>query len=79
MGPLELMAKEKSESDVRSDDHVAGSQDTGGVDNPAAPDQASTTGPTPTPEYVGRIAGDESGDTSESGTERRAEQERKPD
>jgi hypothetical protein len=68
------MAQDKSESDTSSDDHVAGSRATGGVANPDAPDQASTTGTTPTPEYVGRIAGtDDPGDVGESGAEARAE------
>jgi hypothetical protein len=68
------MAKDKSESDTSSDDQVASSRDTGGVVNPAMPDQASTTGTTPTSEYVGRIAGgDDPGDIGESGAERRAQ------
>ena len=65
------MAEDKSESDVSSDDRIAGSRATGGVADPDAPDQASTTGSSPTPEFVGRVAGDES-DTEESGAERRA-------
>jgi hypothetical protein len=67
------MAGEKSESDVGSDDAVAGSRDTGGVAQPDAPDQASTTGSSPTPEFVGRVAGADEGDVGESGAERRAE------
>ena len=66
------MSKVKSESDVRSDPHIAGSRDFGGVDNPDAADQASTTGSSETGEYVGRIAGDDPGDIEESGAERRA-------
>jgi hypothetical protein len=66
------MEKEKSESDVASDPQVAGSRDTGGVPEPDAPDQSSTTGTSPTSEYVGRIAGDDPGDVEESGAERRA-------
>lgn len=72
------MAGEKSESDVQSDDGVAGSRATGGVTDPDAPDQASTTGSSPTPEFVGRVAGDE-GDIGESGAERRAEAAREDD
>lgn len=66
------MAKDKSESDVASDPQVAGSRDTGGKPDPDAPDQASSTGTSPTEEYVGRIAGDDPGDIEESGAERRA-------
>jgi hypothetical protein len=62
----------KTESDVDSDEQVAVSRDTGGVNEPQSPDQASTTGTTPSPEYVGRIAGDDPGDVGESGAERRA-------
>lgn len=67
------MAKDKSESDTTSDDHVAGSRATGGVADPDAPDQGSTTGTTPTPEFVGRVAGIDESDIGESGAERRAE------
>jgi len=66
------MAQEKSESDVAADPHVAGSRDTGGVPDPEATDQSSTTGASPTSEYVGRIAGDDPGEVQESGAERRA-------
>ena len=66
------MAKERSESDVASDPHLAGSRDTGGKPDPEAPDQSSTTGSSPTSEYLGRIAGDDPGDVEESGAERRA-------
>jgi len=72
-GTLEGMAGEKSEADVGSDEGVAGSRATGGVPDPAAPDQASTTGSSPPPEFVGRVAGADEGDTGESGAERRAE------
>jgi hypothetical protein len=67
------MPKNKGESDVFRDPQVAASRDTGGVENPVAPDQATTTGTTPTDEYVGRIAGDDVGYEEESGAERRAE------
>lgn len=73
------MAKDKSESDTSSDDHVAGSRATGGVDNPDAPDQGSTTGTSPTPEFVGRVAGVDESDIGESGAERRAEAAREAD
>jgi hypothetical protein len=71
------MAEKRSESDVSSDDQVAGSRATGGVADPDAPDQASTTGSSPTPGFVGRVAGADEGDTGESGAERRAEAARK--
>jgi len=70
------MEKERSESDVAADPQVAGSRDTGGLAAPDAPDQSSTTGTSPTPEYVGRIAGDDPGDIEESGAERRAAEDR---
>jgi len=73
------MAGEKSESDVSSDEAVAGSRATGGVPQPDAPDQGSTTGSSPTPEFVGRIAGADEGDTGESGAERRARAAREDD
>jgi hypothetical protein len=73
------MAKDKSESDTSSDDHVAGSRATGGVVNPDAPDQASTTGTTPSPEFVGRVAGTDESDVGESGAEARAEAAREAD
>ncbi len=63
----------RAESDVDGDEKVAGSRATGGVSNDEAPDQASTTGTTPSPEYVGRVAGDDPGDIGESGAERRAQ------
>ena len=71
------MAEKRSESDVSSDDQVAGSRATGGVADPDAPDQASTTGSSPTPGFVGRVAGADEGDIGESGAERRAEAARK--
>jgi hypothetical protein len=71
------MAQDKSESDTSSDDHVAGSRATGGVANPDAPDQASTTGTSPTPEFVGRVAGTDESDIDESGAEARSEAARK--
>jgi len=73
------MASQKPEPDTSSDDHVAGSRDTGGVANPAAPDQASTTGTTPSPEFVGRVAGTDESDIGESGAEARAEAARAGD
>jgi len=59
------------EDDVASDPQVAGSRATGGTDEQDVPDQASTTGTSETPEYVGRIAGDDVGYAGETGAERR--------
>jgi hypothetical protein len=47
------------------------SEDTGGVPDPAAPDQHSTTGTTPNDTFVGRAAGDDAG-YLETGAEKRA-------
>lgn len=63
----------ESEADAEDAEHLASSRDTGGVAEPEQPDQASTTGSTPTPEYVGRVAGDDLGYAEETGAERRAE------
>jgi hypothetical protein len=69
---------EKGEDDVAADPQVAGSRATGGIDDPTAPDQASTTGTSETPEYVGRIAGDDVGYAGETGAERRASARAEP-
>jgi hypothetical protein len=59
---------------VSPDKAVAGAREHGGVTDPDKADQASTTGTTPDGEYVGRIAGDDTGGAGEeSGAERRAE------
>lgn len=63
----------KPEPDADDDEHLAASRDTGGVVDADQPDQASTTGTTPSPEYVGRVAGDDVGYAEETGAERRAE------
>ena len=47
----------RPESDVQRDDKVAASRATGGVPDPSAPDQNSTTGTTPNETFVGRVAG----------------------
>jgi hypothetical protein len=60
------------EEDVERDPAEALSRATGGVKDPDAVDQASTTGTTPKGEYVGRIAGDDVGFAGETGAERRA-------
>jgi hypothetical protein len=70
------MTRDKAEADVPADPQVANSRRIGGVADESADDQASTTGTTPTPEYVGRIAGDDVGYAGETGAERRAESER---
>lgn len=67
------MPKNKAEDDVARDPQVAGTRETGGVPDRSAPDQASTTGATPTPEFVGRVSGNDSGYEGESGAQRRAE------
>jgi hypothetical protein len=67
------MADDKPEADVEDDPARADARDTGGVPDPAKPDQGSTTGTTPDDEYVGRVAGDDPGYTEETGAERRAE------
>lgn len=61
------------EADVDTDEALANSRDTGGVDDDTKTDQAVTTGTTPKGEYVGRIAGDDLGYAGETGAERRAE------
>lgn len=64
------------ENDVPTDSATATSRATGGDDpgpGPNAPqDRHSTTGTTSNDTPVGRVSGDETGDTDESGAERRA-------
>ena len=67
---------DKGEDDVADDPQLAGSRATGGTDERDDDDQASTTGTSDTPEYVGRIAGDDVGYAGETGAERRAEANR---
>lgn len=62
----------KREADVPDDDHQATSRATGGVADADAPDQGSTTGTTPSGEFVGRVAGQDVGYAGETGAERRA-------
>lgn len=69
--------RDRSGEDVAVDRGVAGSRALGGVADPDAPDQGSTTGPTPTEEFVGRVAGDDIGYAGETGAEARAEAERR--
>jgi hypothetical protein len=63
------------EDGVSPDDAEALSRATGGVEGPAAPDQSSTTGTTPSGEFVGRVAGQDVGYAEEQGGERRAKWE----
>lgn len=62
----------KGEDDVASDPKLASSRDTGGVPDPDADDAASTTATSQTPEFVGRVAGDDEGYAGETGAEARA-------
>jgi hypothetical protein len=65
--------KPRPESDAPGDTGVARSLDEGGVPQPDAPDQNSTTGTTPGEEFVGRAQGQDVGYAGETGAERRAE------
>lgn len=65
----------KTEADTDPDEAVADSRETGGVPDETHANQNSTTDTTPTPDYVGRIAGDDVGYAEETGAERRAEAE----
>jgi hypothetical protein len=58
--------------DVNEDDAQALSRETGGVPDPSAPDQGSTTGTTPSEEFVGESVGQDVGYAGETGAERRA-------
>jgi hypothetical protein len=60
------------EDDVDPDDAEALSRATGGVEDPDAPDQGSTTGTTPSETFVGRVSGQDVGYAGETGGERRA-------
>jgi len=63
------------EEGASPDDAQALSRATGGVEDPSAPDQGSTTGTTPSGEFVGRVAGQDVGYAEEQGGERRAKWE----
>ncbi len=75
-GHTGLMNDEEGDLDRQTDHAVADRRGTDGtVDESAdesAADQGSSTGTTPTPEFVGRIAGDDVGYAGETGAERRA-------
>jgi hypothetical protein len=61
------------ERDIDPDDAEALSRDEGGVEQPGAADQNSTTGTTPNGEFVGRGSGDDGGGyEGETGAEARA-------
>ncbi len=73
-----------SEPDVEVDPQVARSRDAGGVDRDhkeradprhGDPDGPSTTGTDENEEFVGRVAGEDSGFEGETGAEARAERE----
>ncbi len=72
-----LFRRKKPETDVPMDTAVASSRDQGGVSDPRFPDRNSTTGTTPSGEFVGRASGDDPGDVEPSGAERRAEARRR--
>ena len=63
------------EEDVDADDGQGLSRATGGVADPDAPDQGSTTGTTPSDEVVGQAVGQDVGYAGEQGGERRAKWE----
>jgi hypothetical protein len=74
-----LTGRSEGEDDAPADTGVAHSRDTGGVEDPSQPDQASTTGTTPNDEFVGRVAGQDVGYAGETGAEARAEADRLAD
>jgi hypothetical protein len=63
------------EEDVNPDDGQALSRATGGVEDASQPDQGSTTGTTPSEEFVGHGVGQDVGYAEEQGGERRAKWE----
>lgn len=67
------MRKDKAESDVDPDEARVDSRETGGVPEPDASDEGSTTGATPDETYVGRVAGQDTGYEDETGAEARAD------
>ena len=69
------MASDMPREDDNNDEAQALSRDTGGVEDPSKPDQGSTTGTTPTEQFVGRVSGDDVGYAGETGAERRAQAE----
>lgn len=67
--------RQPRQDEVDDDDAQALSRATGGVPDPSAPDQGSTTGTTPDEQFVGRVSGQDVGYAGETGAERRAEWE----
>lgn len=64
---------QKAEPDVQGDPARVDARDGGGVAEADEADEGSTTGPSPDGDYVGRVAGQDTGFEEESGAERRAE------
>jgi hypothetical protein len=71
--------RQPRQDDVNDDDAQALSRETGGEQDPSAPDQGSTTGTTPTEQFVGRVGGQDVGYAGETGAERRAAAEQEKD
>ena len=67
------MSKDATESDTASDDKLAESRETGGVPDGNDANQGSTTSTTPDGEYVGRVAGDDTGYAGQQGAEARSD------
>lgn len=67
-------ARSRGERDAPAGLGMAGSRETGGEPNADVQDQNSTTGTTPSADFVGRASGDESGDVGLSGGEARTGQ-----
>lgn len=63
------------EEGVNPDDGQALSRATGGVQDASQPDQGSTTGTTPSEEFVGHAVGQDVGYAEEQGGERRVKWE----
>src|SRR5919197_961975 len=63
-----------SERDAPADTGTARTRAAGGVPEPRTPDRHSTTGTTPSGNFVGRASGDEA-DAGQTGAEARAEDE----
>ena len=70
-----MAGEQERHEDGNDDDAQALSRATGGVEDPSAPDQGSTTGTTPSEEFVGRVSGQDVGYAGETGGERRAKWE----
>jgi hypothetical protein len=67
-----VRARRDGEEDAPADLTESRSRDSGGEPDRSTQDRHSTTGTTPSEEFVGRDSGDETGDTGTSGAERRA-------